>query len=101
MTKDRRWTERKSARDKYRNGHKCAQDFPRATGEAPSPKVQVAPLRSRPPAPYLADHSPRQGASAPAPAPRLRQASLLPRRDKALQNPRCGCGEDGAPAALA
>lgn len=42
------------------------------------PKAQVSPLRSHPPAPYLADRSLGPGASVPAPAPKLRQASLPP-----------------------
>lgn len=51
-----RWTERKSARDKYRYSLQCAQEFPRATGKAPFPKVQVAPcapFRQRPTLPTI------------------------------------------------
>ena len=44
----------------------------------PPPKAQVAHLRRLTPAPYLADLSRRPGASMPASAPELRQASLLP-----------------------
>lgn len=89
-------------RDKYQmQPWICTGTLHASPGSRLLPKVQVAHLHSHPPAPYLADHSPGPGTSEPAPASKLRQASLLRWvGTNAPKSSSAGCREKGVAAAL-